>query len=86
MPDYSRGPREANFDLFTMEISISEAEFEGGNIQRITHHEKADVSAGLQSRRIETNVDQHQNARRNESALDRRLEAFAGAVGMIRWT
>ena len=41
--DYSRGPRFANFDLFTMPITSTATTFEGGDIHRITHHAKADV-------------------------------------------
>ncbi len=41
--DYSRGPEFANFDLYTMDIKSGEDFFEGGDIERITFHEKADV-------------------------------------------
>ena len=41
--DYSRGPRLANFDLFTMEIDYDADEFRGGQVTRITYHPKADV-------------------------------------------
>ncbi|MFG0332485.1 MAG: DPP IV N-terminal domain-containing protein [Maioricimonas sp. JB049] len=41
--DYSRGPRFANFDLYTMDIETDETSFRGGRMQRITFHEKADV-------------------------------------------
>ena len=41
--DYSRGPRGANFDLFTMETSSTDMTFTGGEVTRITTHEKADI-------------------------------------------
>lgn len=43
MADYAQGPRGANFDLFTMEVSLTTDSFTGGAIERITHHAKADV-------------------------------------------
>lgn len=41
--DYSRGPMGANFDLYTMEIKSTATTFEGGEMNRITFDEKADV-------------------------------------------
>lgn len=41
--DYSRGPRLANFDLFTMEIESGDRSFQGGQVRRITSHKQADV-------------------------------------------
>lgn len=41
--DYSRGPAFANFDLYTMDVTASEVTFAGGDVTRITFHEKADV-------------------------------------------
>lgn len=41
--DYSRGPQAANFDLYTMAVSMTADEFRGGAVERITTHEKADV-------------------------------------------
>jgi Tol biopolymer transport system component len=41
--DYSKGPMGANFDLFTMDLTISEDNVEAGAVQRITSHAKADV-------------------------------------------
>ncbi|MEW4529655.1 DPP IV N-terminal domain-containing protein [Maioricimonas sp. JC845] len=41
--DYSRGPRFANFDLYTMDVEMDEKTFRGGDVERITFHEKADV-------------------------------------------
>jgi TolB protein len=41
--DYSRGPASANFDLYTMDVTVTEATFSGGGMKRITYHEKADV-------------------------------------------
>ncbi len=41
--DYSRGPRSANFDLFTMEITYDDTTFHGGKVTRITDHPAADV-------------------------------------------
>ena len=41
--DYSRGPRFANFDLYAMEIESDGESLSGGEVTRITYHEKADV-------------------------------------------
>jgi len=41
--NYSRGPRSANFDLFTMEITSTEKTFEGGKVTRVTFDGAADV-------------------------------------------
>lgn len=41
--DYSRGPQLANFDLYTMEVDMDDSTFRGGDVTRITDHEKADV-------------------------------------------
>ncbi len=41
--DYSRGPRHANFDLYTMDVEMNNDAFRGGDTARITYHEKADV-------------------------------------------
>ncbi len=41
--DYSRGPRGAHFQLFTMDIESDATEFKGGKITQITHSPKADV-------------------------------------------
>lgn len=41
--DYSRGPRFANFDLFTMEIEHDDANFRGGKVTQITDHKAADI-------------------------------------------
>ncbi|REJ93841.1 MAG: biopolymer transporter Tol [Planctomycetota bacterium] len=41
--DYSRGPQFANFDLYAMEIDYDDENFTGGEMTRITYHEKADV-------------------------------------------
>lgn len=41
--DYSKDPRKANFDLFTMEISYEEGTIQAGKVERITHHSSADV-------------------------------------------
>lgn len=41
--DYSRGPMGANFDLYTMDVSMTADSFTGGETERITFHEKADV-------------------------------------------
>jgi Tol biopolymer transport system component len=41
--DYSRGPQFANFDLYTMDIEYDDDRFTGGEMTRITFHEKADV-------------------------------------------
>lgn len=41
--DYSRGPQFANFDLYTMSVSTTDTEFSGGETQRITYDEMADV-------------------------------------------
>ncbi len=41
--DYSRGPRGATFNLFTMEIDYDKTSFKGGKITQITHLKAADV-------------------------------------------
>jgi TolB protein len=41
--DYSRGPANANFDLYTMDVTATDVTFSGGESTRITFHEKADV-------------------------------------------
>ena len=41
--DYSRGPQFANFDLYALEIESDAEHFTGGELTRITYHEKADV-------------------------------------------
>ncbi|MEZ6147878.1 MAG: biopolymer transporter Tol [Planctomycetaceae bacterium] len=41
--DYSRGPKFANFDLYTMDIDLEESTVTGGEVTRITYDEKADV-------------------------------------------
>jgi TolB protein len=43
MADYSRGPRQANFDLYTMEIRYDATHFTGGAVTRITDKKGADV-------------------------------------------
>lgn len=41
--DYSQGPMFANFDLFTMDLHKKGDALVGGEVKRITFHEKADV-------------------------------------------
>lgn len=41
--DYSRGPQGANFDLYTMSLDVKGEVVTGGEPNRITFHEKADV-------------------------------------------
>ena len=41
--DYSRGPRTAHFQLYTMEIDYDDTTFEGGDVTQITFAESADV-------------------------------------------
>ena len=41
--DYSRGPRDANFDLWTMELDFAGDAPKAGAITRITDHKAADV-------------------------------------------
>ena len=41
--DYSRGPRTAHFQLYTMEINYDDTNFEGGDVTQITFAESADV-------------------------------------------
>lgn len=41
--DYSRGPRTAHFQLWTMEIESTADSFKGGKITQITHKTSADV-------------------------------------------
>lgn len=41
--DYSRGPRSAHFNLYTMEIESTDTEFKGGKVTQITFSDKADV-------------------------------------------
>lgn len=41
--DYSRGPAGAHFNLFVMELDITDDAIKPGKVTQITHHEKADV-------------------------------------------
>jgi Tol biopolymer transport system component len=41
--DYSQGPRSANFDLWTMDLSESGGKLVPGKVRRITDHRAADV-------------------------------------------
>ncbi|MBT5017374.1 biopolymer transporter Tol [bacterium] len=41
--DYSRGPRGANFDIYSMQLNHEDGKILPGEVERITHHEKADV-------------------------------------------
>jgi Tol biopolymer transport system component len=41
--DYSRGPRSAHFNLFTMDLEITPDSFKGGKVTQITFSDKADV-------------------------------------------
>ena len=41
--DYSRGPRSAHFNLFTMDIEMSATDFKGGKVTQVTFSDKADV-------------------------------------------
>ncbi len=41
--DYSRGPKFANFDLFTMDVELTPTTVRAGRIERITYHRAADV-------------------------------------------
>jgi Tol biopolymer transport system component len=41
--DYSQGPRGANFDLFTLDITATDDTLKAGSVTRITDHEGADV-------------------------------------------
>lgn len=41
--DYSRGPRTAHFQLYTMEIDYDADDFTGGKVTQITHKPSADV-------------------------------------------
>ncbi|RMG39901.1 MAG: biopolymer transporter Tol [Planctomycetota bacterium] len=41
--DYSRGPQFANFDLFTMDVTLGETTVRTGRVERITFHRAADV-------------------------------------------
>ncbi len=41
--DYSRGPRSAHFQLYTMEIASTDTSFKGGKITQVTLSPKADV-------------------------------------------
>ncbi|MFQ5734220.1 MAG: TolB family protein, partial [Planctomycetaceae bacterium] len=41
--DYSRGPRFAKFQLYTMEVSWTDTAFKGGKVTQITYSPKADV-------------------------------------------
>jgi len=41
--DYSRGPRGAHFQLHTMDVSWTDAAFNGGKVTQITYSPKADV-------------------------------------------
>jgi TolB protein len=41
--DYSRGPSQAHFNLFTMELSEAGGKLAGGDVQQITHSTSANV-------------------------------------------
>lgn len=41
--DYTKGPMSANFDLWKMDLTFADGKVTGGEPQRITDHEKADV-------------------------------------------
>jgi len=41
--DYSRGPRGAHFNLFTMELTLGKTSVKGGRVQQVTDHVAADV-------------------------------------------
>jgi len=41
--DYSRGPRGAHFQLYTMEVAWTDTAFKGGKVTQITYSRKADV-------------------------------------------
>lgn len=41
--DYSRGPRSAHFNLFTMDLSWTDTEFKGGKVTQITFSDRADI-------------------------------------------
>lgn len=41
--DYSRGPRGANFDIYSMQLNVEGQKVSAGEVERITFHEKADV-------------------------------------------
>jgi Tol biopolymer transport system component len=43
MADYSKGPRQATYDLYTMEIDTGAAHFRGGKVTRITDQKGADI-------------------------------------------
>lgn len=41
--DYSRGPMQAHFNLWTMDIEMTPTSFRGGKVQQVTHSTAADV-------------------------------------------
>lgn len=41
--DYSKGPRFAGFDLWTMEIKSTDTKFEGGEVTQVTDHATTDI-------------------------------------------
>ncbi len=41
--DYSRGPRGAHFNLFTMELELGKTTVKGGKVRQVTDHVAADV-------------------------------------------
>jgi Tol biopolymer transport system component len=41
--NYSRGPTQAHFNLFTMDIDMTSTTFRGGKVQQITHSTAADI-------------------------------------------
>lgn len=41
--DYSRGPRDARFQLYTMEIDSDATHFKGGKVTQITYADSADI-------------------------------------------
>jgi len=43
MADYSRGPAQATYDLYTMEIEYDDTHFKGGAVERITDHKGTDI-------------------------------------------
>ena len=43
MADYSRGPRFATYNLYTMEIETSDSTFKGGKVEQITSGKSADI-------------------------------------------
>ncbi len=71
--DYSRGPMGANFDLFTMDIDMTDTSLKGERRRADHDARQGRRPAGLQSRRNNADVDEQPDRRRNEPALDRRL-------------